>query len=52
MFIAPKLIGGQQGRAPIDGRGVELMSEVREALATEVEQIDDDVLVTARFKEW
>jgi len=52
VFIAPKLIGGQQGRAPIDGRGVELMSEVREALATEVERIDDDVLITASFKEW
>src|SRR5438874_2112100 len=52
IFIAPVLAGGGHARGPLDGQGVELISQAKRALATEVETIDGDVLVQARFTEW
>src|SRR3954454_13749397 len=52
MFIAPLLAGGAQSRTAVEGMGVEEIAGAERALATEVERIDDDVLITARFKEW
>jgi diaminohydroxyphosphoribosylaminopyrimidine deaminase/5-amino-6-(5-phosphoribosylamino)uracil reductase len=51
-FIAPVVAGGRQARPAIEGEGVELISDAARPLATEFEQIDDDVLVTARLREW
>jgi diaminohydroxyphosphoribosylaminopyrimidine deaminase/5-amino-6-(5-phosphoribosylamino)uracil reductase len=52
VFLAPLLAGGSRARGALDGQGVELIDQARRAIATTVEQIDDDVLVTARFTEW
>ncbi|MFL5895681.1 MAG: bifunctional diaminohydroxyphosphoribosylaminopyrimidine deaminase/5-amino-6-(5-phosphoribosylamino)uracil reductase RibD [Thermoleophilaceae bacterium] len=52
VFMAPVLAGGRQARPAVEGEGVAQIAEAARALATEVERIDDDVLVTARLKEW
>jgi diaminohydroxyphosphoribosylaminopyrimidine deaminase/5-amino-6-(5-phosphoribosylamino)uracil reductase len=52
VFMAPLLVGGSRSRGALDGQGVEMIAEARHALATTVEQIDGDVLVSARFTEW
>ena len=52
MFIAPILAGGREAKAAIEGQGVERISDALRSLHTEVERIDDDVLVTARLREW
>jgi diaminohydroxyphosphoribosylaminopyrimidine deaminase / 5-amino-6-(5-phosphoribosylamino)uracil reductase len=52
VFMAPLLAGGYRARGPLDGQGVELIGQARKALSSTVEQIDEDVLVSARFTEW
>jgi diaminohydroxyphosphoribosylaminopyrimidine deaminase/5-amino-6-(5-phosphoribosylamino)uracil reductase len=52
VFIAPLLAGGSRARGALDGQGVEWIGEARKALSHTVEQIDDDVLLSARFTEW
>ena len=52
IFIAPILAGGREAKAAIEGQGVERISDSLRSLHTEVEQIDNDVLVTARLREW
>jgi diaminohydroxyphosphoribosylaminopyrimidine deaminase/5-amino-6-(5-phosphoribosylamino)uracil reductase len=52
VFVAPLLAGGTRARGPLDGQGVELIGEASKALLQTVEQIDDDVLISARFTEW
>ena len=50
VFIAPVIAGG--GQVAVEGEGVETMAEAARGLETTVERIEDDVLVTARLKEW
>jgi diaminohydroxyphosphoribosylaminopyrimidine deaminase/5-amino-6-(5-phosphoribosylamino)uracil reductase len=52
VFVATLLAGGSRARGALDGQGVELIDQARRALSQTVEQIDDDVLVSARFTEW
>jgi diaminohydroxyphosphoribosylaminopyrimidine deaminase/5-amino-6-(5-phosphoribosylamino)uracil reductase len=52
VFVAPIIAGGRQARPAVEGEGVAQIAEAMRALTTEVERIDDDVLVTARLKEW
>jgi diaminohydroxyphosphoribosylaminopyrimidine deaminase/5-amino-6-(5-phosphoribosylamino)uracil reductase len=52
VFLAPLLAGGSRARTALDGQGVESIGAARRALEQTVEQIDGDVLVTARFTEW
>src|SRR3954451_1958126 len=52
VFMAPLLAGGSRARGALDGQGVEFIGEARKALSHTVEQIDEDVLVSARFTEW
>jgi diaminohydroxyphosphoribosylaminopyrimidine deaminase/5-amino-6-(5-phosphoribosylamino)uracil reductase len=52
VFMAPMLAGGNRARGALDGQGVELIEQAPRALETTVEQIDGDVLVSARFTEW
>jgi diaminohydroxyphosphoribosylaminopyrimidine deaminase/5-amino-6-(5-phosphoribosylamino)uracil reductase len=51
-FIAPVVAGGRQARPAVEGEGVGLIAEAARAVHTEVERIEDDVLVTARLREW
>src|SRR4051812_36495826 len=50
VFVAPVVAGG--GQPAVEGEGVELIADAPRALHTTVERIEDDVLVTARLKEW
>ncbi len=52
VFIAPVIAGGRQAKPAVEGEGVATIAEAARALATEVERIEDDVLVTARLREW
>jgi diaminohydroxyphosphoribosylaminopyrimidine deaminase / 5-amino-6-(5-phosphoribosylamino)uracil reductase len=52
MFIAPILAGGQDAKPALGGQGVEAIADAARAISTEVERIEDDVLITARLKEW
>lgn len=52
LFIAPLVLGGRNARAAVEGRGADAIDAGRRALATEVERIGDDVLVTSRLTEW
>jgi diaminohydroxyphosphoribosylaminopyrimidine deaminase / 5-amino-6-(5-phosphoribosylamino)uracil reductase len=52
VFIAPVIAGGRQARPAVEGEGAETIAAAAHALHTTVERIEDDVLVTARLKEW
>jgi diaminohydroxyphosphoribosylaminopyrimidine deaminase/5-amino-6-(5-phosphoribosylamino)uracil reductase len=52
VFIAPVITGGRQAKPAVEGEGVEAIADAARALATTVERIEDDVLITARLREW
>jgi diaminohydroxyphosphoribosylaminopyrimidine deaminase/5-amino-6-(5-phosphoribosylamino)uracil reductase len=52
VFIAPVLVGGRHAKPAVEGEGVGTIAEAARAMATAVERIEDDVLVTARLREW
>jgi diaminohydroxyphosphoribosylaminopyrimidine deaminase / 5-amino-6-(5-phosphoribosylamino)uracil reductase len=52
IFIAPLLAGGREARTAVEGMGAEQIADAERAIYTEVERIEDDVLITARLKEW
>jgi diaminohydroxyphosphoribosylaminopyrimidine deaminase / 5-amino-6-(5-phosphoribosylamino)uracil reductase len=51
-FVAPLVAGGGRARAAIAGEGVDRIGAAARAAALEVERIGDDVLISARLKEW
>jgi diaminohydroxyphosphoribosylaminopyrimidine deaminase/5-amino-6-(5-phosphoribosylamino)uracil reductase len=52
LFIAPLVLGGRSARDPVEGMGVEQISEALRALSLDCERIQDDLLIRARLKEW
>jgi diaminohydroxyphosphoribosylaminopyrimidine deaminase/5-amino-6-(5-phosphoribosylamino)uracil reductase len=52
LFLAPVILGGRTARDPLEGEGVEQISDAVRALTLDCERIDDDLLVSARIKEW
>jgi diaminohydroxyphosphoribosylaminopyrimidine deaminase / 5-amino-6-(5-phosphoribosylamino)uracil reductase len=52
IFVAPLLAGGRDARTAVEGQGVELIGGAARALDVDLERIDEDILITARFKEW
>jgi diaminohydroxyphosphoribosylaminopyrimidine deaminase/5-amino-6-(5-phosphoribosylamino)uracil reductase len=52
VFVAAIVAGGRQARSSIEGQGFQLIGAARRALAHEVEQIGEDVLISARLTEW
>ncbi len=52
LFLAPLVLGGRTARDPLEGEGVEQISEALSALTLDCEQVAGDVLITARLKEW
>ena len=52
LFVAPVVVGGSSARDPLEGEGVESISEALRALTLECESVGDDLLVSARLKEW
>ena len=52
LFLAPLLLGGSAARDPLEGEGVERISEALRALTFECESVGEDLLISARLREW
>jgi diaminohydroxyphosphoribosylaminopyrimidine deaminase/5-amino-6-(5-phosphoribosylamino)uracil reductase len=52
LFVAPLILGGRAARDPLEGQGVQEISEALRPLTVEYERIADDILIRARLKEW
>jgi diaminohydroxyphosphoribosylaminopyrimidine deaminase/5-amino-6-(5-phosphoribosylamino)uracil reductase len=52
LFLAPLLLGGSAARDPLEGKGVERISEALRALTCECERVGEDLLISARLREW
>lgn len=52
LFLAPLLLGGSSARDPLEGKGVERISEALRALTFDCEPIGEDLLIRARLREW
>jgi diaminohydroxyphosphoribosylaminopyrimidine deaminase / 5-amino-6-(5-phosphoribosylamino)uracil reductase len=50
LFVAPLLLGG--GRSPLEGAGAHAVDDALHALAVESAPSGDDVLISARLREW
>jgi diaminohydroxyphosphoribosylaminopyrimidine deaminase / 5-amino-6-(5-phosphoribosylamino)uracil reductase len=52
LFLAPLLLGGRTARDPLEGEGVERISEALRALTFDCARVGADLLVSARLREW
>ena len=52
LFLAPLLLGGRTARDPIEGEGVDAIADAMRVPTLRCERIDDDLLVSARMREW
>jgi diaminohydroxyphosphoribosylaminopyrimidine deaminase / 5-amino-6-(5-phosphoribosylamino)uracil reductase len=52
LFLAPLLLGGRTARDPLEGEGVERISEALQALTFDCDRVGEDLLVSARLREW
>jgi diaminohydroxyphosphoribosylaminopyrimidine deaminase/5-amino-6-(5-phosphoribosylamino)uracil reductase len=52
LFLAPLLLGGRSARDPLEGMGVERIGDALRALTLSCVRTADDVLVSARLREW
>ncbi len=52
LFLAPLVLGGRTARDPLEGEGVETISEALRALSLDCERVGDDLLARARLREW
>ena len=52
LFLAPLLLGGRTARDPLEGEGVEAISDALRALTLECVRVGEDILVSARLREW
>jgi diaminohydroxyphosphoribosylaminopyrimidine deaminase/5-amino-6-(5-phosphoribosylamino)uracil reductase len=52
LFLAPILLGGRTARDPLEGEGVERISEAHKALTFDWESVGDELLISARLREW
>jgi diaminohydroxyphosphoribosylaminopyrimidine deaminase/5-amino-6-(5-phosphoribosylamino)uracil reductase len=51
-FLAPLLLGGRTARDPLEGAGSERIADAITALTLDCERVGEDILVTARLREW
>jgi diaminohydroxyphosphoribosylaminopyrimidine deaminase/5-amino-6-(5-phosphoribosylamino)uracil reductase len=52
LFLAPVVVGGSHARDPLEGEGAELIAEATRALDLDVERMAEDLLISARLREW
>jgi diaminohydroxyphosphoribosylaminopyrimidine deaminase/5-amino-6-(5-phosphoribosylamino)uracil reductase len=52
LFMAPIALGGRSARAPFEGEGSESIADSRRALWITCDRIGEDVLISARLREW
>lgn len=52
LFVAPLVLGGASARDPVEGMGVTLIADATRALSLTAQPVADDILLTARLREW
>jgi diaminohydroxyphosphoribosylaminopyrimidine deaminase/5-amino-6-(5-phosphoribosylamino)uracil reductase len=52
LFVAPVVLGGSSARDPLEGEGAERIAQAVRALSLECVPVSDDVLISARMREW
>jgi diaminohydroxyphosphoribosylaminopyrimidine deaminase/5-amino-6-(5-phosphoribosylamino)uracil reductase len=52
LFLAPMVLGGRTARDPLEGEGVDAIADASRALSVTCERVAEDVLVSARMREW
>jgi diaminohydroxyphosphoribosylaminopyrimidine deaminase/5-amino-6-(5-phosphoribosylamino)uracil reductase len=52
LFVAPVVLGGSSARDPLEGEGAERIASAVRALTLECVRVADDVLISARMREW
>ncbi len=52
LFLAPLLLGGSAARDPLEGEGVAHISDALRALSFDCESVGEDLLISARLREW
>jgi diaminohydroxyphosphoribosylaminopyrimidine deaminase/5-amino-6-(5-phosphoribosylamino)uracil reductase len=52
LFLAPMILGGRTARDPLEGEGVDMIADAARALTLECERVGEDLLVSARLREW
>ena len=52
LFLAPLVLGGSSARDPLEGEGVDRISDALRALSFDCETVGDDLLISARLREW
>lgn len=52
LFLAPLILGGRSARDPLEGEGVEAIADAVHALTLECDRHGDDLLISARMREW
>jgi len=52
LFVAPVILGGSSARDPLEGEGAERIASAVRALSLECQSVAEDVLITARMREW
>ncbi|HEY0516463.1 MAG TPA: bifunctional diaminohydroxyphosphoribosylaminopyrimidine deaminase/5-amino-6-(5-phosphoribosylamino)uracil reductase RibD [Solirubrobacteraceae bacterium] len=52
LFLAPLLLGGSAARDPLEGEGVERIAEALRAQTMSCDGIGEDILISARLREW
>ena len=52
LFLAPVVLGGSSARDPLEGEGAERIASAVRALSLDCTRVADDVLITARMREW
>ena len=52
LFVAPVVLGGSSARDPLEGAGAERIAAATRALELSCDRVADDVLITARMREW
>src|SRR3954462_15062699 len=52
LFVAPVVLGGSSARDPLEGEGAERIAAAVRALSLDCARVADDVLISARMREW
>jgi diaminohydroxyphosphoribosylaminopyrimidine deaminase / 5-amino-6-(5-phosphoribosylamino)uracil reductase len=52
LFLAPLVLGGRTARSALEGEGVETIAEATHALSVDCDRLGEDLLVSARLKQW
>lgn len=52
LFLAPMVLGGRTARATLEGEGAETIAGAARASMLSCERVEEDLLISARLKEW